>query len=68
MPACLSQQELGSCLWGAVSILRGLIDARNYKQLIFPLILYKRLSDVWDEEYAEALTGDGDADGDGDEG
>jgi type I restriction-modification system DNA methylase subunit len=32
-------------------LLRGLIDAGDYKQFIFPLLFYKRLSDVWDEEY-----------------
>jgi len=30
--------------------LRGTIDASNYKQFIFPLPVYKRLSDVFDEE------------------
>lgn len=51
----LSQQELESYLWGAAVILRGLVDAGDYKQYIFPLLFYKRLSDVWDEEYAAAL-------------
>lgn len=51
----LTQQELESYLWGAATILRGLVDAGDYKQYIFPLLFYKRLSDVWDEEYAEAL-------------
>lgn len=51
----LSQQELESYLWGAATILRGLIDAGDYKQFIFPLLFFKRLSDVWDEEYATAL-------------
>lgn len=51
----LNQQELESYLWGAAIILRGLIDAGDYKQFIFPLLFYKRLSDVWDEEYAVAL-------------
>ena len=50
----LSQSELESYLWGAANILRGLVDAGDYKQYIFPLLFYKRLSDVWDEEYAEA--------------
>lgn len=50
----LSQQELESYLWGAATILRGLVDAGDYKQYIFPLLFFKRLSDVWDEEYAEA--------------
>ena len=51
----LSQTELESYLWGAAVILRGLVDAGDYKQYIFPLLFYKRISDVWDAEYAEAL-------------
>ena len=51
----LSQKELESYLWGAATLLRGLIDASDYKQYIFPLLFFKRLSDVWDEEYREAF-------------
>jgi type I restriction enzyme M protein len=51
----LSQSELESYLWGAATILRGLVDAGDYKQYIFPLLFYKRLSDVWDADYAEAF-------------
>ena len=56
----LTQQALESYLWGAAVILRGLVDAGDYKQFIFPLLFYKRLSDVWDEEYAAALAEAGD--------
>ncbi len=56
-PQRLTQQELESYLWGAATILRGLVDAGDYKQYVFPLLFYKRLSDVWDEEYQEALGG-----------
>jgi len=56
----LSLLELESYLWGAATILRGLVDAGDYKQFIFPLLFYKRLSDVWDEDYAEALAETGD--------
>jgi len=58
----LPLQELESYLWGAATILRGLVEAGDYKQYVFPLLFFKRLSDVWDEEYAAALdeTGDGD--------
>jgi type I restriction enzyme M protein len=56
----LSQSELESYLWGAAVILRGLVDAGDYKQYIFPLLFYKRISDVWDAEYAEALAETGD--------
>src|SRR5204863_2876636 len=54
-PEPLSQQELESYLWGAAKLLRGLIDAGDYKQYVFPLLFFKRLSDVWDEEYQTAL-------------
>ncbi len=58
----LSLQQLESYLWGAAVILRGLVDAGDYKQFIFPLVFYKRRSDVWDEDYAAALaTCDSDA-------
>ena len=59
-PEHLSQQELESYLWGAAKLLRGLIDAGDYKQYIFPLLFFKRLSDVWDEEYQAALAETGD--------
>ncbi len=61
MSARITQQELESYLWGAAVLLRGLIDAGDYKQFIFPLLFFKRISDVWDEEYQTAL-----ADSDGD--
>ncbi|MGB3674151.1 MAG: class I SAM-dependent DNA methyltransferase [Candidatus Nanopelagicales bacterium] len=51
----LTQKELESYLWGAATLLRGLIDASDYKQYVIPLLFFKRLSDVWDEEYQEAL-------------
>ncbi len=51
----LTLAELKDYLWGAATILRGLVDAGDYKQFIFPLVFYKRLSDVWDEDHARAL-------------
>ncbi|MDF1597090.1 MAG: class I SAM-dependent DNA methyltransferase [Acidimicrobiia bacterium] len=59
-PEHLSQQELESYLWGAANLLRGLIDAGDYKQYVFPLLFFKRLSDVWDAEYHNALAETGD--------
>ncbi len=56
----LSQQELESYLWGAATLLRGLIDASDYKQFVFPLLFFKRLSDVWDEDYQAAFEETGD--------
>ncbi|OAI11135.1 DNA methyltransferase [Methylomonas koyamae] len=55
MTSRISQQELESYLWGAAVLLRGLIDAGDYKQFIFPLLFFKRISDVWDEEYQSAI-------------
>lgn len=51
----LSQSQLESHLWGAATLLRGLIDASDYKQYVFPLLFFKRLSDVWDEDYRTAF-------------
>ena len=59
----ISQQQLESYLWGAAVLLRGTIDAGDYKQFIFPLLFYKRLCDVYDEETQTALAeSGGDAD------
>lgn len=58
-----TQQQLESYLWGAATLLRGYIDAGDYKQFIFPLLFFKRLCDVYDEEYDKALSASG---GDGD--
>lgn len=51
----ITQSQLESYLWGAAVLLRGYIDAGDYKQFIFPLLFYKRLCDVYDEEVALAL-------------
>lgn len=51
----ITQGQLESYLWGAATLLRGTIDAGEYKSFIFPLLFLKRLSDVFDEEYAAAL-------------
>jgi type I restriction system adenine methylase HsdM len=58
----ISQRELESYLWGAAIVLRGLIDAGDYKQYIFPLVFLKRISDVYDEEHAAAMEIYGDED------
>ncbi|WP_367391685.1 N-6 DNA methylase [Lewinella sp. LCG006] len=57
----MTQRELEKYLWGAATALRGTIDAGDYKQYIFPLLFFKRICDVYDEEYAQAM-----ADSDGD--
>lgn len=55
----ITQQNLESYLWGAAVLLRGTIDAGDYKQFIFPLLFFKRLCDVFNEETATALTESG---------
>ena len=47
--------ELKSLLWGAAVLLRGKINATGYKEYIFPLVFFKRISDVHLEEYKKAL-------------
>lgn len=47
----LTLQQLESHLWGAAKILRGSIDPGDYKHYIFGLLFYKRICDVWEEEY-----------------
>jgi type I restriction enzyme M protein len=51
----MNQLELEKYLWGAATTLRGKIDAGDYKQYIFPLLFFKRLCDVYDEEFKNAL-------------
>jgi len=51
----ISKREIEGYLWGAATLLRGAIDAGEYKNYIFPLLFLKRLSDVYDEEYEIAL-------------
>lgn len=59
----ITQQKLESYLWGAATLLRGFIDAGDYKQFIFPLLFFKRICDVYDEEFQQALEeSDGDID------
>ena len=47
----ISLDELKSFLWGAATRLRGQIDAAGYKEYIFPLLFFKSISDVYDEQF-----------------
>jgi len=58
--AKLTLPELESHLWGAANILRGKIDSSDYKHYIFGLLFYKRICDVWEEEYEARLAEYGD--------
>ncbi len=51
----MTLQQLEKYLWGAAVYLRGHIDAGDYKQYIFPLLFFKRICDVYDEEFELAL-------------
>ncbi len=46
---------LSNHLWEAANILRGPVDAADFKTYIFPLLFFKRISDVYDEEFTAAL-------------
>ena len=55
-------EQLQSYLWNSAVLLRTSIDAGAYKQYIFPLLFFKRISDVYDEECRQILKEyDGDA-------
>lgn len=53
-------EELQSYLWNSAVLLRTNIDAGAYKQYIFPLLFFKRICDVYDEETAAAIEEYGD--------
>src|ERR1700736_5011476 len=54
---CLTTQQLESHLWECAEVLRGsAVDRTDWKAYILPLLFFKRISDVWDEETSEAAT------------
>ena len=42
-------------MWESANILRGPVDAADFKTYIFPLLFFKRISDVYDDEFNGAL-------------
>lgn len=59
----MSLQELKAHLWNCAEILRGsAVDRTDWKAYILPLLFFKRICDVWDEETAEAEKLFGDVD------
>jgi type I restriction enzyme M protein len=50
-----SLSQLESHLWESANILRGPVDAADFKTYIFPLLFFKRISDAYDEEFEQAL-------------
>jgi type I restriction enzyme M protein len=57
----ITLKDLEAHLWHAAHIITGPIDASDYKTYIFPILFFKRVCDVYDEEFADALTCVGDA-------
>ena len=51
--------QLESHLWEAANILHGLVDTADFKTDVFPLLFFKCISDVHDEEYQAALAESG---------
>jgi type I restriction-modification system DNA methylase subunit len=51
----MTTSDLESQLWEAANILRGPVDAADFKTYIFPLLFFKRISDVYDGEHEAAL-------------
>jgi type I restriction enzyme M protein len=43
---------LETWLWDAACAIRGAADAPKFKDFILPLVFFKRLSDVFDDEFA----------------
>lgn len=54
-PEAISREELDRMLYSACDILRGPINQDEYKAYLTPLLFFKRLSDVYDEETEDAL-------------
>lgn len=57
----INLKDLEAHLWHAAHIITGPIDASDYKTYIFPILFFKRICDVYDEEFAEAMEQVGDA-------
>ncbi len=55
MKTKISLSQLEQYLSKAAWILKGPVDASDFKVYIFPLLFFKRISDIYDEEYKTAL-------------
>ena len=56
----LNISTLETWLWEAACVIRGATDAPKFKDFILPLIFYRRLSDVFDDEFAKQIEEFGD--------
>ena len=58
----LDVRTLETWLWDAACAIRGAADAPKFKDFILPLVFFKRLSDVFDDEFAAQIKEFGDED------
>lgn len=56
----ITLSQLETHLWESANILRGPVDAADFKTYIFPLLFFKRICDVWDDESREVVEEGGD--------
>src|SRR5439155_26405960 len=56
----LDTSALETWLWDAACVIRGATDAPKFKDFILPIIFYKRLSDVFDDEFVQKVEEFGD--------
>lgn len=54
-PEEITSKQLFNYLYAACNILRGPINQDEYKSYVTPILFFKRISDVYDEEYEEAM-------------
>jgi len=57
----ITQADLEKYLFGCADILRNYVEASSYRDYIFPLLFFKRISDVYDEDIENAKKEYGDS-------
>ena len=50
----ISQADLEKYLFACADILRNYVEASSYRDYIYPLLFFKRISDVFDEDIENA--------------
>lgn len=51
----MNKKEIEEYVNKAANLLKDIAEAADIKQYIFPLLFFKRISDIWDEEYENAV-------------